>query len=73
MAVLVNRFGCRAVAISGGMVASVSQFVSIFAPNVQFLYVTLGVLTGMYSNLLSVFTCIVYSQKVPTARFRCDL
>jgi len=46
---LVNKFGCRLIAVIGGLVTSLSLFASVFAPSIQFLYVTLGVTTGQFS------------------------
>jgi len=49
VAMLVNKFGCRLIAVIGGLVTSLSLFASVFAPSIQFLYVTLGVTTGQFS------------------------
>ncbi|WAR28834.1 MOT12-like protein [Mya arenaria] len=46
VSILVRKFGCRTVVISGALVASASQVVSISAPNMQFLFFSLGVMTG---------------------------
>ncbi|CAG2067442.1 unnamed protein product, partial [Timema podura] len=39
----VNRFGCRLVTIGGAILGSVCMALSIFAPNVTTLYLTIGV------------------------------
>ncbi|WAR15037.1 MOT9-like protein [Mya arenaria] len=52
VSMLVRKFGCRTVAISGALVASASQVVSIFAPNMQFLYFSLGIMTGFGYGLI---------------------
>ncbi|VDP65384.1 unnamed protein product [Echinostoma caproni] len=43
---LINRFGCRLVAIFGGLLASAALFISSFATNMDFLLCTFGVLAG---------------------------
>ncbi|XP_052784920.1 monocarboxylate transporter 12-like isoform X2 [Mya arenaria] len=52
VSMLVRKFGCKTVAISGALIASASQVVSIFAPNMQFLYFSLGVMTGFGYGLI---------------------
>lgn len=46
VAALINRFGCRTVAITGSLLASLAMFVSSFATNMDFLLCTFGVLAG---------------------------
>lgn len=43
---LVNKFGCRATAIIGSFVAAFGFAISYYAPNVQFLYVSIGLVGG---------------------------
>ena len=43
---LVNRFGCRLIAISGSIIAATSIIISGVAPNVVTLYITAGFFTG---------------------------
>ena len=43
---LVNKYGCRAVAITGAVVSSVGLGISVLATNVTTLYVTVGVVAG---------------------------
>lgn len=50
--ILVNKFGCRLVTIAGAVLASASLFVSIYAPNVQTLYVTIGLGAGLGFGLI---------------------
>lgn len=50
--ILVNKFGCRLVTIAGAVLASASLFVSIYAPNVQTLYVTIGLGAGQVTLVL---------------------
>lgn len=49
---LVNKFGCRSVTITGALLASISLFVSIGAPNVETLYVTIGLGAGFGFGLI---------------------
>ncbi|XP_042869845.1 monocarboxylate transporter 12-like [Penaeus japonicus] len=50
--IFVNKFGCRLVTIAGAVLASAALFVSIFAPNVQTLYITIGVGAGLGFGLI---------------------
>ncbi|XP_064083559.1 monocarboxylate transporter 12-like isoform X1 [Macrobrachium nipponense] len=50
--ILVNKFGCRWVTIAGALLASLSLFVSIGAPNVETLYVTIGLGVGFGFGLI---------------------
>ncbi|XP_052784506.1 monocarboxylate transporter 12-B-like [Mya arenaria] len=61
VSMLVRKFGCRAVAVSGALVASASQIASIFAPNMQFLYFSLGIMTGVGYGLIYLpsIVCVV--------------
>ncbi|WAR28843.1 MOT9-like protein, partial [Mya arenaria] len=61
VSMLVRKFGCRAVAVSGALVASASHIASIFAPNMQFLYFSLGVMTGFGYGLIYLpsIVCVV--------------
>jgi hypothetical protein len=43
---LVNKYGCRPVTIAGAILASFSLAISIYAPNITFLYLTIGLGTG---------------------------
>ena len=43
---LADRFGCRATAISGSVIAATSIIISGIAPGVETLYVTAGFFTG---------------------------
>lgn len=49
---LVNKFGCRVVTIIGALLASIALFVSIWAPNVETLYVTIGLGAGLGFGLI---------------------
>lgn len=44
---LTNLYGCRAVTITGAVLAAVGLFVSAWAPNVTCLYFSIGVVTGL--------------------------
>lgn len=59
---LTNKYGCRLVAIAGSILSSFGLFVSIFTPNVIFLYFTIGICTGtgiglMYLPAIVCVTC----------------
>lgn len=43
---LANRYGFRMVTIGGAALAGVAFFASYFATNIQFLYITYGVIGG---------------------------
>ena len=45
-AALVNKFGCRPVAIAGAAFASISFFVSTFSPNIQCMILFYGFCGG---------------------------
>ncbi|GFQ74861.1 monocarboxylate transporter 14 [Trichonephila clavata] len=49
---LTNRFGCRAVTIAGSILAAFGLVISIFAPNVTFLYFSIGICTGTGFGLI---------------------
>ena len=50
--VLCSRFGCRPVTIVGSLVAALGLVLSIFAPTIQVMFVTFGVITGLSYSLL---------------------
>ncbi|XP_067143093.1 monocarboxylate transporter 12-like [Centruroides vittatus] len=59
---LTNRYGCRRVTIIGSILASFGLLLSIFAPNVIYLYFTIGLCTGagfglMYLPAIVCVTC----------------
>lgn len=43
---LVNKYGCRPVTIAGAVLAGFCMAISVFANNVIFLYITIGLGTG---------------------------
>ncbi len=43
---LTNRFGCRAVTIAGGAVSFAGFLISLFAPNIYFMFFSFGIVTG---------------------------
>ena len=43
---LVNRFGCRSIAIAGSIISATSIIISVLAPNIATLYLTTGFFTG---------------------------
>ena len=50
-AVLVNRFGCRVIAIAGSIISATSIILSGLAPNITTLFITAGFFTGNLSAL----------------------
>ena len=49
---LVNKYGCRPVTVVGAVIAAVGLAISIFAPNVVTLYVTIGIVSGKIGKIL---------------------
>ena len=43
---LTNKYGCRVVSIAGSILAAFGFAVSVFAPNLYYLYFTLGIASG---------------------------
>lgn len=43
---LTNRYGCRVVTIAGAIVAAIGFILSLFAPNIYYLFFSFGVLSG---------------------------
>ncbi|XP_076336091.1 LOW QUALITY PROTEIN: monocarboxylate transporter 13-like [Tachypleus tridentatus] len=59
---LTNKYGCRVVTITGSVLAYFGLFISIFSPNITYLYFTIGVCTGtgiglMYLPAIVCVTC----------------
>ncbi|CAD5113872.1 DgyrCDS3036 [Dimorphilus gyrociliatus] len=50
--VLTNRYGCRAVTIGGSLLAATAFIISAWAPNLIFLYISLGVVSGIGLGLM---------------------
>lgn len=46
---LVNKFGCRVVTITGSVIAATGFILGSFAPNIDILILTYGVLGGKYN------------------------
>lgn len=63
---LVNKFGCRPVTIAGSIIASVGFLLGSFAPNLNILILTYGVLGGLGFGLIylpSIVTVGFYFEK----------
>ena len=43
---MVNKYGCRPVTVVGAIIAGIGLGVSIFAPTIEVLYLTVGLLAG---------------------------
>ncbi|GAU87242.1 hypothetical protein RvY_00124 [Ramazzottius varieornatus] len=52
VAALVNRFGCRSVTVVGGLVATIGCVLSVFSPNITFMLVFFGIVTGLGAGLI---------------------
>jgi len=50
---LTNKFGCRTVAIAGTLIASFGFVVSIWAPNIWFMYFSFGCVAGQYLSVVT--------------------
>ena len=57
---LVNKFGCRNVAMIGAVISSVSFFVSTFSPNVTVMILLYGFCGGKLQSLfcISLYVCV---------------
>ncbi|XP_033759355.1 LOW QUALITY PROTEIN: monocarboxylate transporter 7-like [Pecten maximus] len=49
---LTNRYGCRAVTIAGALIASLGFILSLFAPNIYYLYFSFGIMSGLGFGLM---------------------
>ena len=58
-AVLVNRFGCRVIAIAGSIISATSIIISGLAPNITTLFITAGLFTGKLSSLSGLYLYIL--------------
>ena len=66
---LTNRYGCRKVTVVGAVIASLGFMLSLFAPNIYYLYFSFGILSGKYvimqcrkKNLLSSLCPVVINK-----------
>ncbi|CAM1312339.1 Mct1 (predicted) [Pycnogonum litorale] len=63
---LTNRYGCRGVTIVGTLIAAVGLICSIFAPSVEVLYLTIGIMTGCgfgFMYLPAIVSVSMYFEK----------
>ncbi|XP_048745466.2 monocarboxylate transporter 9-like [Ostrea edulis] len=49
---LTNRYGCRSVTIVGAIIAAVGFILSLFAPNIYYLFFSFGILSGLGFGLM---------------------
>ncbi|OWF56683.1 monocarboxylate transporter 7-like [Mizuhopecten yessoensis] len=49
---LTNRYGCRVVTIAGALIASLGFILSLFAPNIYYLYFSFGIMSGLGFGLM---------------------
>lgn len=52
---LTNKFGCRPVAMTGSVVATIAFILATFSPNIDVLILTYGVLGGEYNTTVVVY------------------
>jgi len=45
---LTNKYGCRAVSIAGSILSAFGFAISVFAPNLYYLYFTFGIVSGEF-------------------------
>ncbi|XP_013779101.1 monocarboxylate transporter 12-like [Limulus polyphemus] len=59
---LTKKYGCRVVTIAGSILASFGLFISIFSPNITYLYFTIGICTGTGIGLmyLPAIVCVTF-------------
>lgn len=50
---LTNRYGCRVVTIAGAIVAAIGFILSLFAPNIYYLFFSFGILSGKLWKFLN--------------------
>ncbi|XP_045200140.2 monocarboxylate transporter 13-like [Mercenaria mercenaria] len=62
VAIFTNRFGCRVVTFVGTVVFSGSLVLSMFAPNIQFLYLSLGAMVGIGYGMIYLPSIVCVSQ-----------
>lgn len=65
---LTNRYGCRKVTVVGALVASLGFILSLFAPNIYYLYVTFGILSGLGFGLMYLPAIVSVSHYFDTKR-----
>ncbi|XP_060565324.1 monocarboxylate transporter 13-like [Ruditapes philippinarum] len=60
--ILVKRFGCRIVTISGAIICCVGYILSIFVPNVYILYLTMGLVSGCGFGMVFLPAVLIVTQ-----------
>ena len=51
--ILTNKYGCRITTIAGAIIAAAGFVLSLFAPNLYFLYFSFGIMSGKFLVLSS--------------------
>ena len=59
---IVNQYGCRVAIISGAVVTSLMYFVSIFSPNIYFMYASIGVIGGCSTGIFYISSLIIIAE-----------
>ncbi|XP_060568233.1 monocarboxylate transporter 11-like isoform X1 [Ruditapes philippinarum] len=60
--ILVNKFGCRIVTIVGGITCTIGYVLSMFAPNIYYLYLTMGVIAGCGFGMVFMPAVLIVTQ-----------
>lgn len=66
--ILVTRFGCRPVMLTGGLLASAGMILASFASRLLEVYLTAGVLTGEGTHVFSLQGCGWHNPHVGAGR-----
>ncbi|XP_012943361.1 monocarboxylate transporter 12 [Aplysia californica] len=59
---LTNKYGCRIVTIAGAIVAGLGFVLSVFAPNLYYLYFTAGIMAGVGFGLIYLPAIVCVAQ-----------
>jgi MFS family permease len=59
---LIKQFGCRVTIICGAAVTSLMFFVSIFAPNIYVMYITIGVIGGSATGVFYISALLIIPE-----------
>ncbi|PVD18876.1 hypothetical protein C0Q70_21433 [Pomacea canaliculata] len=59
---LTNRYGCRVVTIVGAVIGSLGFILSVFAPNLYFLYFSSGIMAGLGFGLIYLPAIVIVAQ-----------
>ncbi|XP_046325542.2 monocarboxylate transporter 13-like isoform X1 [Haliotis rufescens] len=66
--ILTDKYGCRTVTMSGSVIASSGFVISSFAPNIDILYISYGVLVGIGLGLMYLPSKVIVNQYMKKRR-----